>query len=1048
MTYNYDKLWKLLDSRGLSKTDLRIRTGISTATLAKLSAGEAVSLDVLSKLSGVLGIGLDDIITISDNAEPERWKCIGNDRKFLIHILVAVFKDCASYILGYAAAYEMTDEGIDKWSISKYNGKDFFYCLNGYADSKLLRDLLYYADNGMEIGQFVLDKGISVDKNTISQKIVDEAMKVKICNGKMKYHPPYILQYRDIRRFCSDVNMPIISPYETSALCEGYEGKDKRSLYVTENRLDKERMDVLYSIFREEFPNGSAFSNMGMLANFEVISSLSGCYDESFGVNVAVDSGGNSTNICQIFHITFDHTLIGKNIVFEFIGYNFEGENPVCDYLKEVDCTQKNQTWTYNSYQLISRFELKIWGNDGFSSDTGELLYHVGHSLIMGIHLEVDVSELSYTLKDEWESIISKSGKSEDLRPHLVTHMSGCEIGHINENMLVKNDFRNFTTKNNNSNRGGFFDKGSDKQVDFLIWLKSVTIEEKAEKIIIIDPYIKAKSIAAILRCVTDYNVSVEVFLDEGKDKDGKNVTEIKNIKERIKDVVPYDFTIFGVADVLHDRYIILMGKTGNKVYMLSNSLDSVAENYASASVLVDEDVASQIIRHYLELFSHIKKDVILKSEKKKSKEIVEGRRTYVSLPECVQLPEKVCSVEEAKGVIDLFIKEANVEIDSYRTRLCIRASYMLAKKGRLTNENLMDVHFFIVNRINYEPFTWMSPVLYEAICFLKNNSVQDYFNLSDKVACSFPQEGKENDIVRGFICMLIICAITNDKIASSDNTFILEECLKNDKVFYKAFAIAEIQAELMNQDLNITIKILNKHLMEEDFLTGCVFFLKGIKEYSKGYIKLIGEERIHEFLRILNNGIAEAIGKYLSESDNIDRVKKIEGFLTPLYRKWPDQISEIVVQAVNIGSISTEFGQNVLVEFITRRFENYENDEHAFFGGRDIEESFRMFDRMYSISSKIPSRLKKKMKKIEIDAAQKLYIPFLKDRNYSLWKKYIDVLGCMVCLEIYISEKDGKSGTNRALDEFISISKNYDTLLQQYSEVYRTVMAAVNNKN
>ena len=208
MTYNYDKLWKLLDSRGLSKTDLRIRTGISTATLAKLSAGETVSLDVLSKISRVLGVGLDGVITISDNAEPERWNGVGNDRKFLIHIVVSVYNDSASYILGYAAAYEMTDEGIDKWSISKYIGKDFFYCINGYADSNLLKGLLSYAENGLEIGQFVHDRGISVDKNTLSQKIVDEAMKVKICNGKMEYHFPYILQYRDIRRFCSDVNLP------------------------------------------------------------------------------------------------------------------------------------------------------------------------------------------------------------------------------------------------------------------------------------------------------------------------------------------------------------------------------------------------------------------------------------------------------------------------------------------------------------------------------------------------------------------------------------------------------------------------------------------------------------------------------------------------------------------------------------------------------------------------------------------------------------------------------------------------------------------------
>lgn len=1048
MEYNYDKLWNLLDSRGLSKTDLRVRTGISTATLAKLSAGEAVSLDVLAKLSKVLGTGIDGIISISDNAEPERWSCIGNDRKFLIHIVVSVYNDTASYILGYAAAYEMTDEGIDKWSMTKYTGIEFFYCINGYANSNLLKELLSYAENGLNLGQFVHDKEISVNRDTLSQKIVDEAMKVKICNGKMDYHPPFILQYRDIGRFCSHVNMPVISPYESSAICEGFEGKEKRNLYVTEGRPDHERMDMLYSIFREEFPNGRDSTYMGMLANFEIFSNLNGCYDESFGVNVTVEGGGNSTKVCQIFHITFDHTIIGKNIVFEFVGYNYDGVNPVCDFLKEIDCTRQRQTWNYNSYQLISRFELKIWDNDRFSDNTSRLLYHVGHSLIMGFDLDINASELSYNLKDEWERIISKSGKAEELKPNYVTHMSGRGIDKKNEKLLVKNDFRNFITLNSNKNKGGFFDKGSDKQVNFLLWLKATIAEEKAERIIIIDPYIKAKSIAAILRCLTDYTVPVEVFLDEDKDKDGKNVTEIKKIEDRISDVIPNDFSIFGVSGVLHDRYVILLGKTDKKVYMLSNSIDSVAENYASTSVLVDKDVATQIIRHYLILFSHIPMDVILKSRKMLEKEQGERQRTYVKMPDSIRLPEKICSVEEAKKVIDLFITKAEVKLDSYRTRLCIGAGYLLAIKGILTYKYLMDVQSFVVNRITYEPFTWMSPILYEAVCFLKNNSMQDYFELSDIVACPFPQVGKERDIVCGFISMLIICAVSDNKTNFVDNGLIMEQCLtKTDTVFYKALATAEIQLKLMEQDVNDTIKLLKTHLLKADFLTGCVFLLKSVKEYSKGYIQLIGEERIRETEKMIENHIVEAIGVYLSESDIIDRVEKIEGLLTPFYRQWSGMISEIVVQAVNAGSISPEVGQSVLVNFIMKRFENYENDEHAFYSMRDIEDSFQMFDKMYDISSKTPSKLKKMMKKIEMGAVQKLYAPFLKNRDYTAWKKYIDVLGCMVCLETYISERDGKSGTSRALNEFMEICKNYDTLLQKYSEVYRTVLAVVHSQ-
>ena len=52
MAANYNKLWKLLIDKGMTKTDLRMKTGMSTSTLAKMSKNENVSLDViLSTLS-------------------------------------------------------------------------------------------------------------------------------------------------------------------------------------------------------------------------------------------------------------------------------------------------------------------------------------------------------------------------------------------------------------------------------------------------------------------------------------------------------------------------------------------------------------------------------------------------------------------------------------------------------------------------------------------------------------------------------------------------------------------------------------------------------------------------------------------------------------------------------------------------------------------------------------------------------------------------------------------------------------------------------------
>jgi len=67
MGFKYNKLWKLLIDKGFNKTELRKRTGIGTATLAKLSANEKVSLDVLEKICKELSCDIGDIVEYVEN---------------------------------------------------------------------------------------------------------------------------------------------------------------------------------------------------------------------------------------------------------------------------------------------------------------------------------------------------------------------------------------------------------------------------------------------------------------------------------------------------------------------------------------------------------------------------------------------------------------------------------------------------------------------------------------------------------------------------------------------------------------------------------------------------------------------------------------------------------------------------------------------------------------------------------------------------------------------------------------------------------------------
>ena len=62
MSVSYNKLWKLLIDRKMSKADLRKQTGIAPNTLTKLNRDEEVSLSVLKKICNTLQVDIGDVM--------------------------------------------------------------------------------------------------------------------------------------------------------------------------------------------------------------------------------------------------------------------------------------------------------------------------------------------------------------------------------------------------------------------------------------------------------------------------------------------------------------------------------------------------------------------------------------------------------------------------------------------------------------------------------------------------------------------------------------------------------------------------------------------------------------------------------------------------------------------------------------------------------------------------------------------------------------------------------------------------------------------------
>ena len=62
MSISYNKLWKLLVDKKMSKADLRKATGIAPNTMTKLRRDEEVSLTVLNKICKTLNVDIGDVM--------------------------------------------------------------------------------------------------------------------------------------------------------------------------------------------------------------------------------------------------------------------------------------------------------------------------------------------------------------------------------------------------------------------------------------------------------------------------------------------------------------------------------------------------------------------------------------------------------------------------------------------------------------------------------------------------------------------------------------------------------------------------------------------------------------------------------------------------------------------------------------------------------------------------------------------------------------------------------------------------------------------------
>lgn len=66
MEVSYKKLWKNLIDKDMKKKDLQAASGVSWASITKMSKGETVSMDVLMKVCKALQCNIGDIMDLTE----------------------------------------------------------------------------------------------------------------------------------------------------------------------------------------------------------------------------------------------------------------------------------------------------------------------------------------------------------------------------------------------------------------------------------------------------------------------------------------------------------------------------------------------------------------------------------------------------------------------------------------------------------------------------------------------------------------------------------------------------------------------------------------------------------------------------------------------------------------------------------------------------------------------------------------------------------------------------------------------------------------------
>lgn len=667
---DYSKLWTLLSEYGISKTEFMNQIGVSSATMAKLSNNQPVTMDILERICSSLRCSLDNVVSFLDGPDMQRqWCGINEGETYLVYLYFVqdINKESnMKFLYGYSCPFCLTREGLDVWTLSKYKNFDQIFQISGYSTGYHLLKLLKAFEENKPLGKILEENGIKTKCYGCKDEIRDNIFLLSLFQGTPKYRPAYILEARDRNSRTINAFCPQVAIGNYSMRCESLVECNLWELYYKNSKPDAGKIKELHAFLKTIY-SAASVNDMARLGCFELLSYLNGNLNEESGIHWQIKKKEDRTNmrmVAEALEIILDHHIFSGSYAMLIRVCNTY--NNFLEHLELINCNAKDYMYNIPLHESPGIVEIRLYKLSGNSFESNLVADSLA-TLIRNISFDVCIVDRRFPLDDSWTTIMKNKGKKIDTTTEYVSHEINSvnsqknEVWYENER-IVQKDCGQILNMNSKESEGIFFEAGDDMHMRFLNWLKQTLDKVACKRVIIIDPYIDVDAIGKILRGITNSSLTYDIYTaNDVSRKTGeenkKRINEIKKALGQLRLVLPSSLNVYAVAgDDLHDRFLILEGEDSRetKVYSMSNSLDNVGQYHSSLVVQLDQRLALEVNRFYLALIEK-------KKEENKIEEVFSfsKSKTIVIANEKEEKKKLIHSVEEYKILCDKNLAEA-----------------------------------------------------------------------------------------------------------------------------------------------------------------------------------------------------------------------------------------------------------------------------------------------------------------------------------------------------------------------------------------------------